>query len=93
MSCTTGDGYDPRGMDTTYMPLNSVSGVGGCACAASRGRNVTIEGGGIAPFRLLNPMSVSKYGCLESFESNLHCFYNEIAPRTALLRCINNKIV
>lgn len=29
MSCTTGDRYDPRGIDATYMPLDSVSGVGG----------------------------------------------------------------
>lgn len=51
------------------------------------------KGGGIALFRLLNPTPVSKYGCLENFESNLRCFYNEIVPRTALLRCINNKII
>lgn len=96
MSCTTGDRYGPRGIDTTYMPLDSVSGVGGMRMRCIKGTeryDRKKKGGGIAPFRLLNPMPVSKYGRLENFESNLRCFYNEIAPRTALLRCINNKIV
>ncbi len=63
------------------------------AHALHQGDGTLRSRGGIAPFRLLNPTPVSKYGCLENFESNFRCFYNEIAPRTALWRCINNKIV
>lgn len=37
MSCTTGDRYGPRGIDTTYMPLDSVSGVGGMRMRCIKG--------------------------------------------------------
>ena len=88
MSCATGDRYgiyaarfSERGRWDAY------------ALHQGDGTLRSKKKGGIAPFQLLNPMPVSKYGCLENFESNLRCFYNEIVPRTALLRCINNKIV
>ena len=48
----TGDRYDPRGIDTAYMPLDSVSGVGGMRMRCIKGteRYDRKKKGGYSPF-------------------------------------------